>query len=90
VRRKRAASKVVHVDVQVVAYTNGRSMVTPLDTLMLRHILWSRPEDGDRIYDWLLSRIASGGTDVQSNYLLSSLFGRTCHALQVCLVTSEI
>lgn len=72
------------VKVQVAAYTNGRSSVMLQDTLLLRHMLWSRPEDEDRIHDWLVQRLAtSGSSEKQVNYLLSSLFGRTCHSMQV-------
>ena len=39
---------------QVAAYTSGRSQVAEYDCLLLRHILWQRPEEAERIYDWLL------------------------------------
>ena len=39
---------------QVAAYTSGRSRVSEYDCLLLRHILWQRPDEADRIYDWLL------------------------------------
>lgn len=69
--------------VQVAAYTNGRTSVTLQDTLLLRHMLWSRPEDEERIHDWLVARLAAqGSSEKQVNYLLSSLFGRTCHSMQ--------
>lgn len=68
----------------MAAYTNGRTVVTLQDTLLLRHILWSRPEDEERIHDWLIQRLAAqGGSERQVGYLLSSLFGRTCHSMQV-------
>eukprot|EP00892_Ulva_mutabilis_P012353 jgi/Ulvmu1/9490/UM052_0060.1 len=68
---------------QVAAYTNGRTVVTLHDTLLLRHMLWSRPEDEERIHDWLLQRLAAqGGSERQVGFLLSSLFGRTCHSMQ--------
>lgn len=70
---------------QVAAYTNGRSVVTDHDALLLQYVLWSRPEEQDRVYDWLLSRLAADSDQKQTNYLLSSLFGRTCHALDVRL-----
>jgi hypothetical protein len=69
--------------VQVAAYTNGRGAVTEYDALLLQYVLWSRPEDQERVYDWLLSRLAADGDIKQTNYLLASLFGRTCHALEV-------
>ena len=39
---------------QVAAYTSGRSRVAEYDCLLLRHILWQRPDEAERIYDWLL------------------------------------
>lgn len=39
---------------QVAAFTSGRSRVAEYDCLLLRHILWQRPDEADRIYDWLL------------------------------------
>jgi hypothetical protein len=68
---------------QVAAFTAGRTAVNEYDALLMRHVLWSRPEDQDAIYDWLLGRLAVSGDLKQSNYLLASLFGRTCHALDV-------
>jgi hypothetical protein len=69
---------------QVAAFTAGRTAVSEYDALLMRNVLWSRPEDQDAIYDWLLGRLAVSGDLKQSNYLLASLFGRTCHALDVC------
>ena len=74
---------------QVAAYTDGRDAVHPVDTLLLRHMMWSRPEDAERVHDWLVKRLAAQAGDEKSvNYVLSSLFGRTCHALQVPHSTS--
>ncbi len=44
---------------QVAAYTSGRSRVSEYDCLLLRHILWQRPDEAERIYDWLLKWVAS-------------------------------
>lgn len=43
----------------MAAYTNGRSSLSEHDCLLLRHVLWQRPEEGERIYDWLLDRLAA-------------------------------
>jgi len=43
---------------QVAAYTSGRSRVSEYDCLLLRHILWQRPDEAERIYDWLLKWVA--------------------------------
>lgn len=58
--------------------------MTEHDCLLLQHVMWSRPEDCEKIYDWLLSNMSVDSEMRQSNYLLASLFGRTCHSLQVC------
>lgn len=60
------------LSVQVAAYTNGRSCLSEHDCLLLRHVLWQRPEEEERIYDWLLSRLAEEDTLQQPAYLLSS------------------
>lgn len=39
---------------QVAAYTCGRARVAPYDCLLLRHVLWQRPDESERVYDWLL------------------------------------
>ena len=39
---------------QVAAYTSGRAAVSEYDCLLLRHCLWQRPDESQRIYDWLL------------------------------------
>lgn len=67
----------------MAAYTNGRSVVSEFDALLLQYIIWSRPEDQVRVYDFLLARMAADSDLKQANYLLSSLFGRTCHSLDV-------
>jgi MoxR-like ATPase len=66
---------------QVAAYTNGRSSLTEYDCLLLKHILWQRPEEGERIADWLLERLSSDDGVAQSEYLLGGIFGRACKSL---------
>ena len=39
---------------QVAAYTSGRGRLAEYDCLLLRHVLWQRPDEAERIYDWLL------------------------------------
>jgi AAA lid domain len=71
------------VRMQVAAYTNGRTVVSDHDALLLQYVVWARPEEQERVYDWLLARLAADSDLKQTNYLLASLFGRTCHALDV-------
>lgn len=42
----------------MAAYCNGRDSVSEYDCLLLQHVLWQRPAEADRIYDWLLSQLA--------------------------------
>jgi MoxR-like ATPase len=44
---------------QVAAYTNGRNTVSEYDLLLLQHVLWQRPEEAQRIADYLLGQLAS-------------------------------
>lgn len=66
---------------QVAAYTNGRSSLTEYDCLLLQHILWQRPEESERIADWLLEKLSSDDGVAQSEYLLGGIFGRACKSL---------
>ncbi|KAL4443602.1 hypothetical protein ABPG75_011339 [Micractinium tetrahymenae] len=66
---------------QVAAYTSGRGRVAEYDCLLLRHVLWQRPDESERIYDWLLSNLASDDGMQQMQYLLSGMFGRACKSL---------
>ena len=66
---------------QVAAYTSGRTVLADYDCLLLRHVLWQRPEECERIYEWLLSALAADDGMQQMQYLLSGLFGRACRGL---------
>ena len=43
---------------RVAAYTCGRRAVNEYDTLLLQHVLWQRPEEAERVREWLLQRLA--------------------------------
>ncbi|KAH7616468.1 hypothetical protein Ndes2526B_g08560 [Nannochloris sp. 'desiccata'] len=66
---------------QVAAYTSGRTVLADYDCLLLRHVLWQRPEECERIYEWLLTALAADDGMQQMQYLLSGLFGRACRGL---------
>ncbi|PSC72582.1 ATPase associated with various cellular activities AAA_5 [Micractinium conductrix] len=66
---------------QVAAYTSGRGRLAEYDCLLLRHVLWQRPDEAERIYDWLLSNLASNDGMAQMQYLLNGMFGRACKAI---------
>jgi MoxR-like ATPase len=66
---------------QVAAYTSGRTVVSELDCLLLQHVLWQRPEEAERIYDWLLTSMAADDGLQQVQYLLAGMFGRACRSL---------
>lgn len=44
--------------VQVGAYCNGRDSVSEYDCLLLQHLLWQRPEQADRINDWVVGQLS--------------------------------
>lgn len=66
---------------QVAAYCNGRNSVTEYDALLLQHVLWQRPEQADRIADWVVGQLSVDDGLKQIQYLLSGLFSRACRSL---------
>jgi len=66
---------------QVAAYTSGHRKLAGHHCLLLRHVLWQRPEEADRIYDWLLEALAADDGMQQMQYLLAGMFGRACRSL---------
>ncbi|KAK9868735.1 hypothetical protein WJX84_010577 [Apatococcus fuscideae] len=66
---------------QVAAYTSGRSTVSLHDCLLLQHVLWQRPEEADKISEFLMSQLASDDGLQQANYIFSGLFQRACQKL---------
>ncbi|GLC43207.1 hypothetical protein PLESTB_000850700 [Pleodorina starrii] len=66
---------------QVAAYCNGRDTVTEYDCLLLQHVLWQRPEQADRIHDWVISQLSIDDGLKQVQYLLGGLFSRACRSL---------
>lgn len=79
---------------QVAAYSSGRTYVTPKDCMLLQHVLWQRPEESEKIYEWLLKALTQDEGMQQMQYLLSGMFGRACKSLnnpeQVANVTREV
>ncbi len=57
--------------VQVAAYTSGRLAVNKFDCLLLQHILWQRPDEAQRINDFLLERLAADSSTQQTDYLFN-------------------
>ena len=56
---------------QVAAYCNGRERVSQYDCLLLEHVLWNKPEQAERISDWLLAQLAVDDGIKQVQYLLN-------------------
>ena len=75
---------------QVSAYCNGRDAVTEYDLLLLQHVLWQKPENADRIADWVLSQLSADDGTKQVGYLLTGLFNRACRCLGDPTKLSEI
>jgi len=64
---------------RVAAYTCGRSAIDEMDMLLLEHVLWQRPEEAERIRDWLLERMAADRAGLsQMEYIMKGLFARAC------------
>ena len=63
---------------KVSAYTCGRSEVSTFDCLLLEHILWTVPEDAEKVRDWLLRNLTMDEGLEQVQYLLAGCFARAC------------
>lgn len=63
---------------KVAAFSDGRNAVSQYDCLLLQHIFWNQPEEAERIYDWLLGRMAFADGLEQVQYLIAGIFGRCC------------
>lgn len=64
---------------RVAAYCDGRTAVSDTDVLLLQHVLWQRPDESERIYDYLLKQLSEGEDNKkQIKYIIASLFGKAC------------
>jgi hypothetical protein len=70
---------------RIAAYTNGRRAVNEYDVLLLQHVLWQRPEEAERIRDWLLERIVKDGATEQVS--VRALRGQPQHPASLPLPT---
>eukprot|EP00889_Picochlorum_renovo_P001716 jgi/Picre1/28746/NNA_004145.t1 len=79
---------------QVAAFSSGRTYVIPKDCMLLQHVLWQKPEESEKIYEWLLQALTQDDGMQQMQYLLSGMFGRACKSLnkpdQVAGVVDEV
>ena len=62
-----SSPEVAHL--QVAAYTSGRKSVNKFDCLLLQHMLWQRPDESQRILDFLLERLAVESSTQQTDFL---------------------
>ena len=46
-------------------------MVSKLDCLLLQHVLWQRPDEAQRIADWLLAHLGFDDGHAASSYLFT-------------------
>ena len=81
---------------RTAAWSDGRSVVSRRDAMLLRHVLWQRPGESAAIGEWLVGALADdaadggGGNGTGSSnalggvgapsYLFGGLFGRACIA----------
>lgn len=54
------------------------------DTLLLRHVFWNRPDEAERVHEWLLNHLAADHDSQQIQYLLSGNSSKVLMA-QICL-----
>jgi hypothetical protein len=84
----RRLKKAVRV-LKVAASAAGRSRVSVVDTLLLQHLLWSRPGDEGTLRDWLLERVVPDSELDALKYLLDGCLARVSKQLdgedKVCL-----
>jgi len=67
---------------RVAAAATGRQRVSPLDCLLLQHILWYSPDQQSAISDWLYERIVPY-SDLQGlEYLVTGILDRLKEALK--------
>mmetsp|Transcript_4042 Transcript_4042/g.14128 ORF Transcript_4042/g.14128 Transcript_4042/m.14128 type:complete len:532 (+) Transcript_4042:3-1598(+) len=65
---------------KVAAYTCGRRTVNEFDCVLLKHVVWQKPEEAGKVADWLLQRLATERGMKQVKYLTAGLYGRACRA----------
>ena len=53
----------------MAAYTSGRQSINKFDCLLLQHMLWQRPDEAQRILDFLLERLAADSSTQQTDFL---------------------
>lgn len=86
-RRDRPAQCDVLGVAQVAAYTSGRKAVNKFDCLLLQHVLWQRPDESQRIADFVLERMAVENSSQQTDYLFNgrtaSPAGHLCRCLHL-------
>jgi MoxR-like ATPase len=66
---------------KVAAYTDGRTRVSEFDCLLLRHVLWQRPEEREYVSNYLLDRTVELKGAQQLRYFLGQTYSRACRVL---------
>ena len=54
---------------QTSAWTNGRDSISIWDCWLLQHCLWSKAEDGEKIYQWYAARVGGMSSDQPSRLI---------------------
>lgn len=67
---------------QVAAYCDGRMQVEEIDVFLLQHVLWKRPEQVEKIYDWLLKQVGHEFGTRQAESLYQSLQERSIRKMR--------
>merc|ERR1712093_693653 len=66
---------------KVVAFTNGRVQVSTFDCLLLQHCLWHKPEEQERIFEFILSKMSADEEMPNFEVIMQRTFARCCLVL---------
>ncbi|CAK0760991.1 hypothetical protein CVIRNUC_002818 [Coccomyxa viridis] len=67
---------------QVAAHADGRDQVMEYDCLLLEHVFGQRPDDAQKVKQFVLDTIASDPGLQQTELVFLGLFGRACRVLE--------
>jgi len=66
---------------KVAAYTNGRLEISPFDCLLMQHCLWEKPEEQERIFEFILDQLSANEEVPNFEVVMQRIFARCCLVL---------
>lgn len=66
---------------KVVAYSNGRTQISPFDCLLLQHCLWHKPEEQEYLLEFLLDKLSADEEVPNFEIIMQRIFARSCLVL---------